>query len=1148
MSMNLIPVLSVISPYAGSDTLAYFLESLTRQTLDPDLFELLLIEDGDYNCTQILGSYKTRFAARVMPLIRPDGFVGHSAGLCRNLGAHHARGRVLVFIDSDCLIHPDCLRSHFELMSESRGFAICGAAKELPVYNQELLRREPTPTYEELALSSLIDHRSESDDDVTPPSGNGWDYWYSLNAAVGREDFLNVGGFDETGYRCHDMDLAYRLFKSGLRFEYSQVPEVIHVEHPRSINFRKEQMKGWLHLAKQHPELKAFAEDRLIVSKRLLMTTIERCENRFQQIIRNLPGIRVGSTWLLPLGATEGAVAPYLDYVPYVSKDYQDLRYLNLRLHKNCWDYSIALPKAVVADSPVISVIIPTYNAQDTIARAVQSVLLQTSQAFEVIIVDDASTDGTLREVVPFQTDPRIRIFSLRYNEGLSNALNVGLLKSQAPFIIQLDADDWLQATALESVLKALRSDDTIGAVYGDSIIHGPDGEVSVSAGRQLSAPIEFFECTTPQVPRAYRKSALLEVGGWSTSDAFFGRYFDDRLILARIAEKYRVDYLPQKLYHIEEFTDSLSRGMPLSFMAGKLIILWEHANRKGNLLSYTFNGRYLRPKFQRRKAAAVNSNWSVVIPFHRSAEQLKNSVKSWLESDLMMTTGEIIIVDDASGERVDDVVSLDPGRISLISSESRRGPAWARNAGAAAARYEMLFFSDADHIVPPDVISCHERRHASAPAQAIVVGGVYGRRTFSSVAADCRATHKQRLLELLRFDERFEQVASRLACGYGVTLIDADSCDEIWEKATKVSVTDPWYGEWAKIFLSHGEALDDYPHRWTRVNSGNLSIKAETIKKLGGFDEYLSSMEDWELGARAQKMNVLIIPAPEAEPYHQVHPVDPARLDKDRHAASFIQAKHEDLVADLLSRKEKHRPPAAHVISRALQDADDEGEVLADQPSLPESLADGYCVLTFDDGPHPLGTSLILEVLERFSFTATFFFLGAEVEKYKDLCRQTVALGHEIGIHGWTHTEVERLTTSENLEMLARTVETINRVAGVDVSYVRPPYGRLNESFVLAAQHLGLIVTGWEVSSDDWRALSKCDIIKNLASEGIKNKVILFHDAAGDPLITIEALEWLLNACSNFGIKPISLAECSALRTLPSLKPLKIERWVSDI
>jgi|GEM_PF-1991040 len=1138
---NQIPQLSVITPFSGSDTLVHFLKSLTRQSLDYELFELLIVEDGDHGAQELLSSVEPGLQGSVIKLDRPAGFAGHSAGLCRNLGARHARANALVFVDSDCILHPDCLRSHLELL-RSRS-AICGAAKELPTYNQDLLLQEPALPYEALSSASLIDHRSDPDDDVTPPSGGGWDYWYSLNASVMRDDFFNVGGFDEKGYRCHDMNLGYRLFKSGISFTYAPSAEVIHIEHLRSIGFRREQMKGWLDLAHTYPELKAFAEDRLIVSKRLLENTLEKAETRFRQLTRDLPGSRIGCVWLLPPGTTEEDLAARLKHISYVPKNYRDLTYLNMKLQRNCWDYAVALPKAVDVEAPLISVLIPAYEVEDKIARAVQSVLLQTLQDFEIIIVDDASSDATLHEVLAFQSDPRVRSFSLRYNEGLSNALNVGLLQSKAPFIIQLDADDWLEPTALESVVTALQEDDSIGAVYGISISHAAGKETVICEGSQLSTPLEILECTTPQAPRAFRRSALFEVGGWSTSDAFFGRYFDDRPILAKIAERYRVKYLAQRLYNIDEVDSSLSRGLPTKFMAGKLAILWEQANRNGRLLSYSFNGRYLRPHFQVREASSVNSNWSVVIPFHRSVEQLRNTVKSWLESDLMLTNAELIIIDDASGENLDEIVALSPDRIRVICLENQSGPAWARNAGATAAQYEMLFFCDADHVVPPDVLSRHEWHHASSSGPAVVVGSVFGRRTFFTVSVDCRVSHKQRLLELLRFDDRFENVASKLACGHELTMTNGNSAEGVWKQATSLSVTDPWYGNWARIFLSYGETLRDYPHRWTRLNSGNLSINAELFRQLGGFNEQLESMEDWEFGIRAQKSNVAIISAPDAEAYHQVHPVDSRRSHKDRKAAHYINTKHEELVADLLARRDPYPPPARQLIASSLRDEDVSGS----EPEESLTNCGNYCVLTFDDGPHPLGTSLILDALEKFNFKATFFFLGTEVEKYQELYRRAIASGHEIGIHGWTHTEVERLTTSENLDMLSRTIDALNNIAETDIRFVRPPYGRFNESFIVAAEKLNLTITGWDISSDDWRANSSRDIIKNLAAKGIRGQVILFHDAAGDPTISVDALEWLLKSCSNFGIDAISLADCRKLRLLPSLKPMKIERWVPD-
>src|SRR6185295_8096102 len=124
MNSNFMPMLSVVTPYAGSATLTHFLRSLTWQTLSTDLFELVLVEDGNHGCEQMLDSFALPFAFRVMTLNRPVGFVGHTAGLCRNLGAHHARGPMLLFVDSDCILHPDCLRSHLEFIGKDGGLAV----------------------------------------------------------------------------------------------------------------------------------------------------------------------------------------------------------------------------------------------------------------------------------------------------------------------------------------------------------------------------------------------------------------------------------------------------------------------------------------------------------------------------------------------------------------------------------------------------------------------------------------------------------------------------------------------------------------------------------------------------------------------------------------------------------------------------------------------------------------------------------------------------------------------------------------------------------------------------------------------------------------------------------------------------------------
>lgn len=1137
MSVNDTPKVSVISPYAGGEGLPYFLQSMLQQTLNPSLFELILVEDGDHDSSATVRLFNFRFRVTVIPFKRPANFRGHSAGLCRNVGARLALGRTLVFADSDCILHPACIWMHYEAMGERPDLALYGALKELPAHKRHMLEQGFYETYDELSQACRADHRKKPFEDDITPTGDGWDFWYSGNASVARSAFLQVGGFDDAGHRCHDLELAYRLFKSGLKFEYLHSAEALHIEHPRSMNSRKEQMDGLLYIGKKHRELQTFAEDRFILGKRLLEEMVEHCESKFQQIIHDLPGVRAGFSWVLAPGISEESLASHLTYVPFHLVEFKDNVRVNLRLQRSCWDYNIVIPAPGVVERPEISVILPVYNGRYTIPRAVQSVFLQTCQAFELIVVDDASADGTIQEIEPYRADPRVRVISLRENHGLSNALNVGLETSQAPFIVQLDADDWLEPTALETILKHFMADGSVGAVYGDGIVHDADGHINVMTGQQLLSPVEFFEYPQCQVPRAFRKSALIDSGGWTVSDALKGRYYEDRVILAKIAETHKVVWIPQKLYHVEERRDSLYRSDPLASAAAKLPILWEQAARRGYELSYNFDGKLLRGKFQPKAVIPPNSRWSVIIPFHRSLDQLRHSLRSWLESDLIATTGELIIVDDGSDEDARELVGMSPERIRVHRFESRKGPARARNVGASLAQYEMLFFSDADHIVPPSVLSSHEQRHRACPGDAIVVGAIFGRRTFLIVEPDCRLTHKQRLLDVLRFDSRFDSVAAAIACG-GLVNLTNNSDHDVWTLAQSLSFTENWLSRWAPIFIAHGERLEGYLHRWTRVNTGSMSISAKTFRRLGAFDEGLFSMEDWDLGARAQKSNVEILCAPEAEPYHQIHPVDSDRWRNDEVGAHTLSAKHGNLIKNLLDAGQSIQSPAALPIGTILRHRERASLTppIGEEQLLPDNLAGGYCALTFDDGPHPLGTPLILEMLERFNCKATFFFLGSEAKKYPELCLQVASAGHEVGVHGWVHTSAEKFTTAEHFDMMSKAVRVIEEACDTTVRYIRPPYGNLSASLATVADKLGLQVVGWDVSAEDYSAPTRTDLIKNLASQGIKNQVLLFHDGAGDAFVVAEALDWLLKTCSDFGIQMISLQRCAQFRKLPSL------------
>jgi len=123
-----------------------------------------------------------------------------------------------------------------------------------------------------------------------------------------------------------------------------------------------------------------------------------------------------------------------------------------------------------------VSVIIPTYNRKLQVIEAIDSVLSQTLSDFEILVIDDGSTDGTA-EAVKAIDDPRIRYF-YKDNGGVSSARNVGLDKASGQYIAFLDSDDLYEPEYLETMVSALEKNPDYDVAYTAAINHFPDGKI----------------------------------------------------------------------------------------------------------------------------------------------------------------------------------------------------------------------------------------------------------------------------------------------------------------------------------------------------------------------------------------------------------------------------------------------------------------------------------------------------------------------------------------------------------------------------------------------------------------------------------------------------------------------------------------------
>jgi peptidoglycan/xylan/chitin deacetylase (PgdA/CDA1 family) len=115
----------------------------------------------------------------------------------------------------------------------------------------------------------------------------------------------------------------------------------------------------------------------------------------------------------------------------------------------------------------------------------------------------------------------------------------------------------------------------------------------------------------------------------------------------------------------------------------------------------------------------------------------------------------------------------------------------------------------------------------------------------------------------------------------------------------------------------------------------------------------------------------------------------------------------------------------------------------------------------TFDDGPGPRWTPMVLDTLEAAGVPATFFMVGRHLREHAGLVRDRLA-GHEVGNHSWSHDDLATLDLPRVTDELRRTHETIQDVTGRAPTLMRPPYGHLGGSTLLAADSMGYDIVLW--------------------------------------------------------------------------------------
>jgi peptidoglycan/xylan/chitin deacetylase (PgdA/CDA1 family) len=173
---------------------------------------------------------------------------------------------------------------------------------------------------------------------------------------------------------------------------------------------------------------------------------------------------------------------------------------------------------------------------------------------------------------------------------------------------------------------------------------------------------------------------------------------------------------------------------------------------------------------------------------------------------------------------------------------------------------------------------------------------------------------------------------------------------------------------------------------------------------------------------------------------------------------------------------------------------------------------------LTFDDGPDPVQTPKLLDLLARYHVTATFCLIGVNVQAHPGLVRRIVAEGHTVCNHTWRHSlTLGRQSSAAIRADLQRTNEAIRRAApDATIDYTRAPGGAFTPGYVTVAADLGMTSLYWQVDPRDWEhpagesaAAHRARVIAAVRKQVRTGSIVLSHDA-GQP-DTIAAYRTLL-------------------------------------
>jgi peptidoglycan/xylan/chitin deacetylase (PgdA/CDA1 family)/glycosyltransferase involved in cell wall biosynthesis len=205
---------------------------------------------------------------------------------------------------------------------------------------------------------------------------------------------------------------------------------------------------------------------------------------------------------------------------------------------------------------------------------------------------------------------------------------------------------------------------------------------------------------------------------------------------------------------------------------------------------------------------------------------------------------------------------------------------------------------------------------------------------------------------------------------------------------------------------------------------------------------------------------------------------------------------------------------------------------------------------LTFDDGPDPVWTPKVLDLLRKQHVKATFFVVGTQVAAHPELTKRIAAEGHQLGVHTFTHADLSTAPGWRRSLELRQSQLILAGAAGVSTPLFRPPYssgpdalGNADWSAIQQARKAGYLTVLTTQDSEDWRRPGTNRVVANSTPRGSAGQILLMHDSGGDRTQTLAALQQLIPKLKARGFRFTTVSQAVGLPQ-PVQAASTTERW----